>query len=505
MRYLIYSRKSSESEDRQVLSIPAQLNELGDIATREGFDVATTYQESMSAKASGRPVFNELLKVIERGKGYSLLVWNVDRLARNMVDGGMILELMDKKKIIEIRTYEKTYRNTPDDKFMMSLSFGIAKKYVDDLSVNVKRGNTEKLKRGEWPNHAPFGYLNDSTTKSVVIDPDRSRYVPRIYELYSAGSHSFGSIADLLYETGLRTNSGRKVLKSHIQRILSSRFYTGVMERDGKLYEGKYKPLISKKTFDDAQEVMSGFSRPRAKSNTLFFPLRGFLTCETCGCMLTASLKKGHQYYYCTNGKGKCTAHKKYMREEYLYEKVGDLFKNLAFTERKIELMYQAAKSKAEQDGSETTQNLEILRKRFNALPERESRLLDTFLAEQTTQELYDKKSAELKHERIDLQNQIKTLETGQPAFTLEPTKQVFLQGSRATKEFLEAGEMKKRVIVEKLLWNLSFANGEMAQIQYKSPYHILAKIPKNASNSMLLRDRDSNPGDDFQRVASYR
>ncbi|MFA6519597.1 MAG: recombinase family protein [Candidatus Paceibacterota bacterium] len=263
MRYLIYSRKSSESEDRQVLSIPAQLNELGDIATREGFDVATTYQESMSAKASGRPVFNELLKVIERGKGYSLLVWNVDRLARNMVDGGMILELMDKKKIIEIRTYEKTYRNTPDDKFMMSLSFGIAKKYVDDLSVNVKRGNTEKLKRGEWPNHAPFGYLNDSTTKSVVIDPDRSRYVPRIYELYSAGSHSFGSIADLLYETGLRTNSGRKVLKSHIQRILSSRFYTGVMERDGKLYEGKYKPLISKKTFDDAQEVMSGFTTAR--------------------------------------------------------------------------------------------------------------------------------------------------------------------------------------------------------------------------------------------------
>ena len=117
------------------------------------------------------------------------------------------------------------------------------------------------------------------------------------------------------------------------------------MERNGKLYEGKYQPLISKKTFDDAQAVMSGFSRPRAKSDTLFFPLRGFLTCEMCGCMLTASLKKGHQYYYCTNGKGSCTAHKKYMREEYLYEKVGDLFKGLAFTERKIELMYQAAKA----------------------------------------------------------------------------------------------------------------------------------------------------------------
>ena len=103
-KHIIYSRKSSESEDRQVLSIPAQLSELGDIAKRESMEIATTYQESMSAKASGRPVFNEMLKVIEKGKGYSLLVWNIDRLARNMVDGGMILELMDKRKIVEIRT-----------------------------------------------------------------------------------------------------------------------------------------------------------------------------------------------------------------------------------------------------------------------------------------------------------------------------------------------------------------------------------------------------------------
>jgi len=355
------------------------------------------------------------------------------------------------------------------------------------LSVNVKRGNAEKLKRGEWPNHAPFGYLNDIATKSVKVDPDRSRYVPQIYEMYVSGSHSFGSIADRLYAEGLRTRTGKKVLKSNIQRILTTRFYTGIMERDGKVYEGKYQPLISKKTFEDAQLVMQGFSRPRAKSNILFFPLRGFLTCEKCGCMITASLKKGHQYYYCTNGKKTCTAHKKYLREDDLYKVVGNIFKSLAFTERKIELMYRAAKAQAELDGSETLQSVAILRTRLNGLPERESRLLDTFLAEQTSQELYDKKSAELKRERIDLENQIKKLESEQPAFTLEPVKEVFLQGSRATAEFLEAGEEKKRAILEKLLWNLSIKDGNMAQIQFKSPYQILARAPKTGSNSMLL------------------
>jgi hypothetical protein len=403
-----------------------------------------------------------------------------------MADAGRVIDLLQRGVIQEIRTHDGVHLPS-DNVLMLAVQLGMANQYIRDLSENVKRGYRAKLERGEWPNHVPFGYLNDKTTKSVIFDPDRSRYVPRIYELYASGSYSFGSIADLLYKEGLRTSSGRKVLKSRIQHILSSRFYTGVMERDGKLYEGKHPALISKKIFDEAQAVMSGFSRPRAKSNTLFFPLRGFLKCESCGCMLTASLKKGHQYYYCTNGKGSCTAHKKYMRENDLYVLLGNLFKNLAFSERKIELMYQAAKAKAEQDGSETVQNLEMLHKRLNALAERESRLLDTFLAAQTTKELYEKKSLELKHERIDLQNQIKTLEAGQPAFTLEPTKQVFLQGSRATKEFLEASEEKKRNITEKLLWNLSIENGKVAQIQFKSPYHLLARVPKTASNSMLL------------------
>lgn len=258
MKYLVYCRKSTESEERQVLSLPAQENELAAIAERENFDVVMKYQESMSAKRSGRPIFGQLLKRIEKGNGYSLLVWNVDRLARNMVDGGMILQLMDEGKIIEIRTFEKTYRNTPDDKFMMSLSFGIAKKYVDDLSVNVKRGFVEKLKQGQWPNRAPFGYLNDWKAKTVVVDPATSHFVKRIYDLYASGSHGFASIADMLYSEGLRSKSGKRVGESHMQHVLKNPFYTGVMMRDGKCYEGKYETLIPSKV--EIEAVLDAFA-----------------------------------------------------------------------------------------------------------------------------------------------------------------------------------------------------------------------------------------------------
>jgi hypothetical protein len=151
--------------------------------------------------------------------------------------------------------------------------------------------------------------------------------------------------------------------------------------------------------------------------------------------------------------------------------------------------MYRAAQAQVAKTGGESEQIVESLELRLNALPARESRLLDAFVGEQITQELYDQKAASLKHERIDLTNQLENAKSSQPVFTLEPTKQVFLQGSRATSEFLEADEMKKRSILENLLGNLSIENGKVAQVQYKSPYHLLATAPKNGSILTMLRD----------------
>src|SRR3989344_667850 len=109
MKYIIYCRKSTETEDRQVLSLESQENELRRLADANNLNVAAVLKESMSAKSEGRPVFNKMLKLFASGKADGILCWKLDRLARNFIDGGKIIDHLQRSVIQEIRTYESTH------------------------------------------------------------------------------------------------------------------------------------------------------------------------------------------------------------------------------------------------------------------------------------------------------------------------------------------------------------------------------------------------------------
>lgn len=487
MKYILYCRKSTDSEDRQVLSLDSQQKELMSIAEKLNLGVVKIFRESKTAKEAGRPLFAEMISMLATGKAEAILCWKLDRLARNFIDGGLVMDMLQKSIIKEIRTYEAVHLPN-ETAFILAMQFGMANQYSRDLSVNVKRGNRAKLEKGEWPNRAPFGYLNDRATKQIIIDPINSKYVVRAFQLYSTGSYGFKEISEILYNEGLRTGTGEKFFSGNIHRFIDNPFYCGLMSREGKLYQGKHQPLISKDLFDQTQDVLHNRNRPRPKTH--FFPLRGFLKCENCGCSLTASLKKGHHYYYCTNSKGVCNEHKKYMREKDLYKVVANIFDEVKFDEEAIEIMYESAKEKTDIDTSYLDSTLKTLGDSLNSLKTKESRLLDTFLAEQISKEIYDEKILQIYNDRVSLNKQITDTKKkyGAGVSTLEPTKKLFLRASRAKKEFLDKDDYGKREIIEKMVWNLSFKNQIMAQQQFKSPYDLLAKTPKNADFETMRR-----------------
>ena len=102
-KYFLYIRKSTDEEDRQVLSLEAQLTELKEYAEKESLEIIETFVESQTAKEPGRPIFNNMLSLIEKGKTSGILAWHPDRLARNSIDGGKIIYLCDLDLIKEDR------------------------------------------------------------------------------------------------------------------------------------------------------------------------------------------------------------------------------------------------------------------------------------------------------------------------------------------------------------------------------------------------------------------
>jgi site-specific DNA recombinase len=503
MKYILYCRKSSESEDRQVLSLESQETELLKLAASQGLEIIQTFKESMSAKAPGRPLFAQMLDLISKGKAQGILCWKLDRLARNPVDSGTFAWMLQQGILQNIKTIDRDYF-PQDNVLMMAVELGMANQYVRDLSANVKRGNRTKLERGEWPNHAPFGYLNDKATKTVIPDPSRVTWIVRMFELYASGTKSFRDISKLLYAEGLRTPAGGKIFQSVIHRVIVNPFYYGLMLREGRLYQGNHTPLISKELFDRAQAVLNGASRPKRKS--LFFPLRGPMRCKECNCMLTASLKKGFRYYYCTNGKGGCSQAASYMREEYIAEKIADELATLRFDEELIEIMYQAAKERTGMDGARNAETLQNLKNELLAIGERESRLTDGYASGIVSEAIYTAKMDVLNNQRVELGRQLTDMETRlhHQISTLEQVKAVFLEGSRAREEFLKGDDMKKHTVVNALLWNAYVQDKEIVELHYKSPFQVLARSPKSGDIETLLPDLDSNQDTRLQRAVSY-
>src|SRR3989344_4658877 len=159
MRYVIYTRKSSESEDRQVLSIEAQLAELQEYSAKEKFNIVASFQEAKTAKEPGRMKFAEMLSFIESGKADGIVSWHPDRLARNSVYGGKIIHMVDRGLIRSLKFPTHWFEPTPQGLFMLNIAFGQSKYYVDNLRENVTRGMRQKIRNGVWPLWAPLGYL----------------------------------------------------------------------------------------------------------------------------------------------------------------------------------------------------------------------------------------------------------------------------------------------------------------------------------------------------------
>lgn len=322
-KVFLYCRKSSEGEDRQMLSIPSQLGELTKLAAKLDLNIVKTFTEAKSAKAPGRMAFAEMMVQLHEGKAEGILCWKLDRLARNPVDGGAIIWSV-KDVGIEIITPSQTYSHQNENTLLMYLEFGMAQKFIDDLGKNAKRGMKTKAEMGWYPSLAPIGYKNDPYAKkglkTISKDDDSFELVKRCFYEILKGKQASKVWRLARDQWGFKSKHNRPLNHSTFYNVLNNPFYYGEYEwpkNSGNWYQGKHEPMITIEQFDVVQKMLGNKGRPISRSHT--FDLTGLLRCSICGCAITATKKvklykrtgrtAEYIYYHCTkkNPEIKCT------------------------------------------------------------------------------------------------------------------------------------------------------------------------------------------------------
>jgi len=316
IRYCLYARKSTESDEQQALSIDSQIKEMEAIASRLGLNVVATKRESHSAKDSGqRPVFKELLEEIRKDTYNGILTWAPDRLSRNAGDLGSVVDLMDQKKLIHIQTYGQTFSNSPNEKFLLMILCSQAKLENDNKSINVKRGLRARVEMGLWPCRPPTGYTKfkrmDQKCESV-LDPERAPIIKKVFEKIGYDGWTGRKVYQWLKDDiNFKTENNMQLSLGNFYRLLENHFYYGRFEfprQSGNWYNGAHEPIISKELYDLVQmQIKSQILLPRSTQKE--FAFTKIMTCGLCGSGITADEKFKKQqngnvhryvYYKCT-------------------------------------------------------------------------------------------------------------------------------------------------------------------------------------------------------------
>ena len=391
LRYRLYARRSTDTEDKQQQSLPDQIKYMREIAEREGLHIlGEPIEEKKSAKLpNNRPKFDDLLKEIESGKIDGIICWKLDRLSRNPTDSGRIQQLLQDGKLQHIQTAEKSYF-PEDNAIVFSVEAGMSNQYIRELATNTKRGMRSKVEKGDKPGVPPIGYLNDKLNKVIIADPDRFRLVRILWDKMLIGTYSIAQLVviadkELHLTTPVRGRTGGKPMSYSAMCVMfRNPFYKKRLMFNGEEFRGNQPRMVSDEEFERVQKIIDPAHTTRPKDKTYNFELRNLFKCGECGFAITAEQKyktikatgkrKAYIYYHCTgkNKQVKCSQKHLHVVEDELMRQIKEKLSKFTirpeFYKLAIEALAQREDEAVAKDHTKTLARDKAIEKKTQAI-----------------------------------------------------------------------------------------------------------------------------------------
>lgn len=512
LRYVLYARRSTTDEGSQVRSVPDQIKYCERYAEIHGLNIVDRLRENGSAKKPDkkkRPKFYDILDEIENGGKYdAILSYAPDRLSRNMLDGGRIINLLDEGKIKDLQFPTHHFTNDPSGKLTLGIMFSISKHFSDDLSQKVRRGVSGNWEDGKSGGQPKWGYDRESDGR--YRPNDWFDVIQQAWYMRAKGSTN-KMVLDYLLEKGYhrmtkitRKNKTCKRIdptEKTVGKMFQDPFYFGMLEQtnqtiDLRTIQLDFEPMVDEDIYNQVQALAYTRKRDTSSKKMLEFkPLAHMVFCGVCNnnkWMLVGKNKPGgskhHVLSYRCDNKG-CTRSPKSVRAFYVFDAIYELLE-------KLELSDEAYKRYEKRIDNFTDEKIlkikqEIASKR-GAYAHKKKELDDLSLGLSKISSISpaytinENRIEQLAIETQELDNEVEKLrdKIKNPS-KIKLTKEQFLNLVKLAPDKMKAGSAVEKDRVARILFlNLRIDNEKRLSVIWKEPFASLVKAIEMSSGA---------------------
>jgi site-specific DNA recombinase len=488
---ILYQRKSTEDEDRQVASIEDQYNANLQVIDRYSLvvDKRLILKESKSAKEPGRDEFNKMIEFIDKGLADLIVAWHPNRLARNGQDAGRLIQLLSDGKLKAILTPHKSFFNSGTDILLLYIDFGLSDKYSKDLSVDVRRGMVAKAKRGWYPGNPKTGYLN--TTKhgitTQIIDPDRFPLLRLAVEKYLTGIYTVPQILDYLNKgLGFKTRKtkrigGKPMVMSKLYKILRDPFYYGKIVWGGiesELQESCPR-LMTEEEYWKIQTLLGKKGTPRPKKY-FDLPYRGIFRCGTCNGQVIPYVKnvklstgelKTYKYLKCTRNRRHVDCRESQITFSDFEKQIQNILESIAISEEFYNWAVRWLKYEHKQKSKEQETIIKNLNRKVESNQKELNNLINMYAEELITKVQFVEQKKLKERERRDANNKLKELESNSNNWI--KLAQNTIEFARYSQERFLNGDWETKMLIIRSLGSKFILKDRKVYIDLEKPFFI--------------------------------